>query len=134
MTVLGELVSLQVASKSWTLLRKFVNKNKFSKLIPNQNQRVDNKSRNFIEITEKDILKKRMPVLTTGFEAFMASNKTHNFIKNINDKVSKVLFGKFSKNITNHTNAWIDKILDKKFKKARMKEQKWKNKKKEGRF
>ena len=134
MTVLGELVSLQIASKSWPLLRKFVNKNKFSKLIPNQNQRVDNKSRNFIEITEKDILKKRMPVLTTGFEAFMASNKTHNFIKNINDKVSKVLFGKFSKNITNHTNTWIDKIIDKKFKKARMKEQKWKNKKKEGRF
>ncbi|MBR4486298.1 hypothetical protein IKS57_02905 [bacterium] len=74
-------------------------------MVPNQNQKVnDNRSRNFIEITEKDILKKRMPVITTGFEAFMASNKTHNFIKNLNDKVSKVLFGKFSKHITNHTN------------------------------
>ncbi|MBQ5492953.1 MAG: hypothetical protein IIT78_03700 [Mycoplasmataceae bacterium] len=131
--VLSDLMSLKTSAKSWPLLNRFFQNKKWNKLQV-ENNASSNNSRNFIEITQNDILKRKMPVLTTGFEAFMASNKTHNFIKNVNDKVSKLLFGKMSKKITVHTNNFIDKSLDKKFKKIRMKEQKWKDKKKEGRF
>lgn len=131
--VLSDLMSLKTSAKSWPFLNRFFQNKKWNKLQVENNGNSNN-SRNFIEITQNDILKRKMPVLTTGFEAFMASNKTHNFIKNVNDKVSKLLFGKMSKKITSHTNNFIDKSLDKKFKKIRMKEQKWKDKKKEGRF
>lgn len=130
MEIISDLYGINMA-KNFLFRNKLFRSNKIGSFSNIQDNAQQN---NNYELTAEDIIFKKIPVPTTGFEKFMSSNKTHSVIKKINSATSKFILGSPGTKLSNLTNKIIENKLNKKFKKYRMQEQKWKKTRTEGEF
>lgn len=132
MEIIGDLYSLKLATKSIPFFGKMITKWKNNN--PKNTEYYTSNANQEYELTKEDILFQRVPEPSKGFERFMSKDSTKQFIKNMNAKTQKFVFGNYANKSINFTNKMIEKFLNKKYKKYHMVDQKWKKKREEGEF